>query len=403
MLKQITKVFQSSGALCQHQSVRYRWRIRGKRPGEAKTLQQILEARNYVDPEIARRIDIGLPQVRSSKKDELAKQVAYLKERKRDKELERSARNGTLTVPLDEVRKEWLKSEAPNHIKHAAEHYGIFKDLFGYAEFTPIVDMDIVYPQSDGKLAPVHRGNVVKPHEAASAPTVTFSSEPSQLWTLVLTNPDGHLTEDNKEYVHWLVGNIPGGDVNKGEIVYDYLQPFPPKGVGFQRLVFVLYKQDQKIDYSTLKKTIPCRILQDRTFETLEFYRERQEVMTPGGLAFFQTDWDKSVNSVFYDQLNMEEPQYEYDFTPPYVAPQKWFPRRKPFNMYLDKYRDKKDIAKDFLLKKLADLNPFETPQQPFPYPNIYRVDRKKTPSWLLTEQRRVKLGLGRINNQNED
>lgn len=70
---------------------------------------------------------------------------------------------------------------------------------------------------------------------------------------------------------------------------------------------------------------------------------------------------------------------------------------------YLDKYRDPRDIAKDFLVKKLATLKPFEKPKKPFPFPNIYRVNRDTTPSWLLTEQRRVKLGLGRINQQNDD
>jgi len=52
-------------------------------------------------------------------------------------------------------------------------------------------------------------------------------------------------------------GNIPGTDVLKGEMVYDYLPPFPPKGVGFHRMIFVLYKQDAKVDFSKLKKSLP--------------------------------------------------------------------------------------------------------------------------------------------------
>lgn len=52
-------------------------------------------------------------------------------------------------------------------------------------------------------------------------------------------------------------GNIPNGEIDQGEVVCDYLQPFPVKGTGYHRMVFVLYKQDSKIDYSKMKKTVP--------------------------------------------------------------------------------------------------------------------------------------------------
>jgi len=48
-------------------------------------------------------------------------------------------------------------------------------------------------------------------------------------------------------------GNIPDGDVNRGETVFNYLQPFPAKGTGYQRMIFVLYKQSSKIDFSSIK------------------------------------------------------------------------------------------------------------------------------------------------------
>jgi len=48
-------------------------------------------------------------------------------------------------------------------------------------------------------------------------------------------------------------GNIPDGDVNRGETVFKYLQPFPAKGTGYQRMIFVLYKQSSEIDFSSIK------------------------------------------------------------------------------------------------------------------------------------------------------
>lgn len=52
-------------------------------------------------------------------------------------------------------------------------------------------------------------------------------------------------------------GNIPGGDVTKGETLWDYMQPFPVRGIGYQRFIFVLYKQNKLINYSSIKKELP--------------------------------------------------------------------------------------------------------------------------------------------------
>lgn len=104
----------------------------------------------------------------------------------------------------------------------------------------------------------------------------------------------------------WIIffrGNIPGNAVDKGETIIDYLQPFPPKGTGYHRHVFVLYKQDRKLDFSSLKRPGPCLNLEDRTFSTADFYRERQDDITPGGLAFFQADWDSTLTDFYHNTL----------------------------------------------------------------------------------------------------
>lgn len=99
-------------------------------------------------------------------------------------------------------------------------------------------------------------------------------------------------------------GNIPGNFVEKGETIVEYLQPFPPKGTGYHRHVFVLYKQDKKLDFSSLKKSGACLNLEDRTFSTADFYRERQDEITPGGLVFFQADWDSTLTEFYHNTLS---------------------------------------------------------------------------------------------------
>jgi large subunit ribosomal protein L38 len=212
----------------------------GKPPGVASTLAERLEEINFKDPKVYYKVDIGLPLPLNDKKMETAKRIEYIKKIKCNVELEKLARNNELPVSLEEISNDWSKTNAPLHIKKLAEYYGVFEHLFGDAYFTPYVQMDISYDNNSNKV-PVHRGNIVKPIEAVNKPEVKFAAPEKSLWTLTLTNPDGHLYKENSEYIHWLVGNIPNGDVSKGETIFNYLQPFPAKGTGYQRMIFVLF------------------------------------------------------------------------------------------------------------------------------------------------------------------
>ncbi|KAG8233227.1 hypothetical protein J437_LFUL012432 [Ladona fulva] len=373
---------------------RFRHFMRGKPPGIAKSLAERLEEENKKDPDISYRVNIGYSQTVTPVK--LKDRLEHYKKKSRDEELEKLSRQRQLKLSVEDVRKEWNQSVGPNQIRIIADHYGIYEHLFGDAYFIPIVPLDVKF-KSDNSYIPVYRGNIIKPFEASQCPEVKFDAESDSLWTLILTNPDGNFTDSNAEYVHWFVGNIPGSDLSKGDLIYDYLQPFPPHGVGFQRFVFILYKQEGKIDYDSYNKKIPCRLLAERNFKTKDFYRKHQDVLTPAGLAFFQSDWDPSLTDFFHNVLEMKEPTYEYDFPKPYIKPQVWYPIRQPFNLYLDKYRDEKEIAKEFLLKKLKKEHPFKAPEKKPKYPNAFPID-KKYPSWLRLEMKKERLGWGRVN-----
>ncbi|XP_018576747.1 39S ribosomal protein L38, mitochondrial [Anoplophora glabripennis] len=370
--------------------------LRGLPPGIAKSLEQKLEEQRYKDPSVHFRVDISLPPPQYSRSKQLQERLKVMKIHRKDPELEKLSRNKKLLIDLDEVKQEWNKTAGPYHIKQIADHYGIFEHLFGDAYFYPRVPLNIAYDVEGGKL-PVYFGNTVKPSEAKSKPEVIFDSDDNTLWTLVLTNPDGHFTDPESEYVHWFVGNIPGNKVEEGETIMEYLQPFPPKGIGYQRLVFVLYKQTKRLDYSNFKTDGPCFVLSERTFSTYNFYRNLQDDLTPAGLAFFQSVWDSSLKNFYHNVLNMKEPIFEYDFPPPYIRKQEWFPIRKPFNLYMDKYRDPKQINKEFLLRKLKDVHPFKPRPAPLPYPNAQYFEGY-VPSWLKLEITKSRLKWGRIN-----
>lgn len=98
--------------------------------------------------------------------------------------------------------------------------------------------------------------------------------------------------------------NIPNGKVAEGEVLAEYLPPFPPRGVGYQRMVFVLYKQQSRLDLSAHKvDKQDYTKLEKRSFSTLEFYRQHQDELTPAGLAFYQTNWDESLTDFYHNVL----------------------------------------------------------------------------------------------------
>ncbi|RXG54247.1 39S ribosomal protein L38, mitochondrial [Armadillidium vulgare] len=148
-------------------------------------------------------------------------------------------------------------------------------------------------------MSPVYYGNLLKPKEVKSEPNVQFQSDSESLWSLIFTSPDDNLLEKDSEMIHWFIGNIPGNDVKKGEEIVDYVQPIPPKGTGFHRYCFVLYKQNKNLS------------LQERNFKTFDFYKEFEDDLTPA---------------------EMKNPIYQYEFPKPYVRPQQYFPHLRPFN-----------------------------------------------------------------------
>lgn len=117
---------------------------------------------------------------------------------------------------MDEVKRDWFKTSGPFQARDIADHYGIFNDLFGkFAFFVPRIHLSIKYKLQNDEYCPVYFGNRIYAEQTKNAPEVSFDHkftishsrpvEENTLWTLILSNPDGNLTEDNKEYVHWMM------------------------------------------------------------------------------------------------------------------------------------------------------------------------------------------------------
>ncbi|CAK0782803.1 hypothetical protein CVIRNUC_005998 [Coccomyxa viridis] len=96
----------------------------------------------------------------------------------------------------------------------------------------------------DGKA--VNNGEMLTPSETQDEPAIDIKG--SETYTLVMVDPDAPSPDNPKfrYYLHWLVANIPGVDVQRGDVIVDYMGPSPPKAK--HRYVFILYPQHGRVN-----------------------------------------------------------------------------------------------------------------------------------------------------------
>lgn len=401
------------------------WKFYVKRLGEdhvdpdvhiRHSFSQRLRAVQAVDEQLEEVHDVGLPRVETrQQRMQRSKEIRESRKKmKADSSMERASRLQTLDFDPFELEQEDVKADGGEDVSVArscAEHYGVFEDLFGgHAVFDNVVHLDVEFDVAGAKpdhsgfveTAPVFYGNVVDAVNCADPPTVTIHGDDddgNSLWTLVMTSPDQNFVQPRGELLHWMVGNIPGSSVDAGTTLVPYLPPFPPKGVGRLRYVFVLYKQETRLDFSALTDVSFQNeaALTQRSFSSYQFLREHQHVLTPASQCFFQAEHDRSTKDVFYDVLNMKEPTYDYDWPEPYKEPQKRQEHRAAFNEYLDDYRDRKDINEQVLKRRLSLMvSPFAGYPPKDAWPNAVFVDSSQTPTWLKDEIAEERLRRGK-------
>lgn len=120
------------------------------------------------------------------------------------------------------------------------EESRIIPDLIDRVAGASAAELDVAY---HGKA--VQSGELIAPKDAASTPKATIKGgSEGGLFTLICTDPDppDPANPKMKEWLHWVVTNIPGtGDASKGNEVTHYRGPAPP--IGTHRYVFMLFQQ----------------------------------------------------------------------------------------------------------------------------------------------------------------
>jgi phosphatidylethanolamine-binding protein (PEBP) family uncharacterized protein len=103
---------------------------------------------------------------------------------------------------------------------------------------------------------------------------LSWNADSNSYYVVILADPDApsRANPTFREFAHWMIVNIPGNDISKGEIKYQYIGSGAPQGtgiipnntnikpeitqnyytLGLHRYVFMIYKQNEKHDFSFL-------------------------------------------------------------------------------------------------------------------------------------------------------
>ncbi|TPX58168.1 hypothetical protein PhCBS80983_g03300 [Powellomyces hirtus] len=124
---------------------------------------------------------------------------------------------------------------------------GVIPDVID--AFTPTIELKVTYPVGDVTL-----GNNITPQQAATQPIVTYTAAATDLFTIIMTDPDvpSRAEARNGQFRHWTFVNIKGSDVANGTPGSVYLGPGPPPGSGPHRYTFLLFKQPGQLDPAAL-------------------------------------------------------------------------------------------------------------------------------------------------------
>jgi phosphatidylethanolamine-binding protein (PEBP) family uncharacterized protein len=91
--------------------------------------------------------------------------------------------------------------------------------------------MEIVYPTFTVS------NNKTDVSSTSMVPNIKLN--PLRLSTLIMYDPDAIIPS----WIHYLVINIPNGDISKGDVVLPYAGPTPPPGTGVHHYIFEQLEQ----------------------------------------------------------------------------------------------------------------------------------------------------------------
>ncbi|XP_016954763.1 putative odorant-binding protein A5 [Drosophila biarmipes] len=141
----------------------------------------------------------------------------------------------------------------------------------------------------------IEEGEIYTPTELKLQPRLDWSADPEAFYTVVMICPDAPNRENPmyRSWLHWLVVNIPGLDIMKGQALSEYFGPLPQKDSGVQRYLILVYQQSGKLDFD--EKKIELSNADGHSNFDVEKFADKYEMAPPVAGNVFQSRWDEFV------------------------------------------------------------------------------------------------------------
>ncbi|KAF2886035.1 hypothetical protein ILUMI_20138 [Ignelater luminosus] len=187
------------------------------------------------------------------------------------------------------------KSHKLAKFRLAMEMHAIVPDVI---DSLPQTVLEAVYANN----VVVDAGKELTPTKVKDKPTVKWPAEEGSFYVLMMVDPDAPSRQNPKfrEWHHWLVVNIPGNDVAKGETLSEYIGSGPPKNTGLHRYVLLVFKQPGKLRFD--EKKLTNRSGNGRGKFSTRNFATKYKLGDPIAGNLFQAQWDSYVPTL-YKQL----------------------------------------------------------------------------------------------------
>ncbi|XP_034237515.1 uncharacterized protein LOC117642987 [Thrips palmi] len=168
------------------------------------------------------------------------------------------------------------------------EAHGVVPDIIDVA---PAGTVKVAYPSG----VAVDNGKELTPRQVKDQPSVTWDAEDGAFYLVVMTDPDAPSRENptKREVLHYMVGNVPGNDISKGDVLFEYLGSGAPEGTGLHRYVWLVYKQPARIEFN--QERVSCRSRKGRLNFSIRKFAAEKQLGQPVAGNLFQAQWDDYV------------------------------------------------------------------------------------------------------------
>ena len=155
---------------------------------------------------------------------------------------------------------------------------------------------------------------VLKANATNPTPALQWGADGSKLYTLIMTDPDAPSRANPlyREFLHWVVTNIPGEDIVKGDTLLSYVSSAPPCNSGPHRYIFLVFEQTGgRLDGNAVMPPTYAHRGGQKASAFVDSAAEAGNQLTLVAAAAFEAEWDEGCDAKHTALGFVPPPEYQ--------------------------------------------------------------------------------------------